>query len=42
MPTLVHPARLARIRWRECTGCGRLFPAHPDQTLCEPCAGWSR
>ena len=42
MFTLVHAARILRALWRECAGCGRLFPAAPDQTHCPDCSGgWS-
>jgi rRNA maturation endonuclease Nob1 len=41
MSTLTDLARVLRALWRECAGCGVLFPAAPDQTRCPSCGGWS-
>lgn len=38
---LVRAAHVSRVLWRACTGCGRLFPASPADSLCPACAGWS-
>ncbi|HET8658159.1 MAG TPA: hypothetical protein VFM55_04075 [Micromonosporaceae bacterium] len=42
--TLPGRCLLHGAAWTTCAGCGRLFPAAPDQTRCADCTGrrWSR